>query len=116
MPFGLWTRVGPRKHKFNYIRQVAPMCPHGRTHWRVPQPCPRQSGRGILANTIEASVCCGDAALYQTTVTICSLRTSDLSVGMVRSYDRCVMELAADDDDDNVCIDDVVAMSFCRDK
>jgi len=24
-PFGLWTRVNQRKHKFNHIRQVAPM-------------------------------------------------------------------------------------------
>ena len=34
LPFGLWTRVCRRKHKFNHIRQVAPMCPHGRAHWR----------------------------------------------------------------------------------
>ena len=27
LPFGLWTRMVPRKHKFNSIRQVAPMCP-----------------------------------------------------------------------------------------
>ena len=33
LPFGLWTRVGRRKHKFNRIRQLAPMCPHGRAHW-----------------------------------------------------------------------------------
>jgi len=31
-PFGLWTRVGRRRHKFSRIRQVAPMCPHGRAH------------------------------------------------------------------------------------
>jgi len=43
LPFGLWTRVGRRKHKFNHIRQVAPMCPDGRAHWRQ------------LANTIEPS-------------------------------------------------------------
>ena len=41
MPCGLRTRVGRRKHKFNRIRQVAPMCPHERAHWRK------------LANTIE---------------------------------------------------------------
>ena len=29
LPFGLWTRVGRRKHNFNHIGQVAPMCPHG---------------------------------------------------------------------------------------
>jgi len=26
--FGLWTRVGQRKHMFNRIHQVASMCPH----------------------------------------------------------------------------------------
>jgi len=53
MPFGLWTRVGPRKHKFNRIRQVAPMCPHGKAHWRH------------MANKIESSVCGGDVAMCQ---------------------------------------------------
>jgi len=32
VPFGLWTRVGRRKHEFTCIRQVAPMCPHGKEH------------------------------------------------------------------------------------
>jgi len=36
-------------HKFNRIRQVAPMCPHRRTHCRH------------LANAIEPSVYGGDA-------------------------------------------------------
>jgi len=32
LAFGLWTtRVGRTMRKFNRIRQVAPMCPHGRT-------------------------------------------------------------------------------------
>jgi len=31
LPFRLWTSVGRRMHKFNRSRQVAPMCPHGRT-------------------------------------------------------------------------------------
>ena len=26
------VECGPRKHKFNRIRQVAPMCKHGRAH------------------------------------------------------------------------------------
>jgi len=56
---GLWTRVGRSKNKFNHIRQVTPMCPHGRTHWRH------------LANTFEPSVFCGDAVLCQVTLTIC---------------------------------------------
>jgi len=29
LPFGLWTRVGLGKHRFNRVRRVAPMCPHG---------------------------------------------------------------------------------------
>jgi len=60
LPFALWTRVGRTKHKFNRIRQVAPMCRHGRAHWRH------------LANTIEPSVCGGDAALCQITLTTCA--------------------------------------------
>jgi len=34
LPYRLWTPVGRRMHKFNHIRQVAPMCPYGRTHCR----------------------------------------------------------------------------------
>jgi len=48
LPFGLWTPLGRRMHKFNRIRLVAPMCPYGRTHYRH------------LANTIEPSVCGGN--------------------------------------------------------
>jgi len=42
LPFGLWTWVGRRRHKFNRIRQVVPVCPttlcrdlcrNGRTDW-----------------------------------------------------------------------------------
>ena len=55
-PFGLWTRVGRRKHKFNHISQVAPMCPR----WRH------------LANMTEPSVCSSDAVLCQITLTTCS--------------------------------------------
>jgi len=61
LPFGLWTRVGRRKHKFNHICQVAPLCPHGRAYWRHP------------ANTIEPSVCGGDAVLCEITLTTCLL-------------------------------------------
>jgi len=53
LPFGLWTQVGRRMHKFNCIHQVAPMCPHGRTHCRH------------LANTTEPSVYGGDVASHQ---------------------------------------------------
>jgi len=46
MPFGMWTRVSPRKH-------VLDAGASGRT----------------LANTTELSVCSGDAALCQITLT-----------------------------------------------
>jgi len=36
LPFGLWTLVGRRKHKFYHICQVAPMCPHWRAHLAPP--------------------------------------------------------------------------------
>ena len=45
LQFALWTWMGQRKHKFNRIRQVAPMCPHRWAHSRYP------------ANTIEPFVC-----------------------------------------------------------
>jgi len=54
--FGLWTRMGRRMYKFNRIRQVAPVCPHGKAH-------------RYLANTTEPSICGGDAALCQITLT-----------------------------------------------
>jgi len=49
LPFRLWTWVGRRMHKFNCIRQVASMCPRGRTR------CCH------LSNNIEPSVYGGDA-------------------------------------------------------
>jgi len=49
LPFRLWTRMCRRMHKFNHIRQVAPMCPHGTTR------CFH------LSNNIEPSVYGGDA-------------------------------------------------------
>jgi len=57
LPFGLWTPVGRRKHKFSRIRHVAPMCVHEKAHWRH------------LANTVEPFVCGGDAVLCQVTLT-----------------------------------------------
>ena len=33
LPFGLWSVVGWRKHKFSRICQVAPMCPQ--YHWTI---------------------------------------------------------------------------------
>jgi len=36
LPFRLWTQLGRRKHKFNHIRQMGPMCPHGRAHLAPP--------------------------------------------------------------------------------
>jgi len=48
MLFGIWTRLGPRKH---VLGEGA--------HWRN------------LTNTTEPSVCGGDAACYQITLTTC---------------------------------------------
>jgi len=62
LPFGLWTRVGRRKHKLNHIRQVAPMCQHGRAHWHH------------LANKIELSICGSDVVLCQITLTTCYIK------------------------------------------
>ena len=50
---------GPKEAQVNCIRQVAPMCSHGMAHWHD------------LANTIKPSVCGGDAALCQITLTTC---------------------------------------------
>jgi len=63
LPFVLWTWVCRMKHKFNRIHQVAIMCPRGRAHW-----C-------HLANTIGPSVCSGDVALRQITLTTCCALT-----------------------------------------
>ena len=49
LSFRLLTRVGRRMHKFNRIRQVAPMCPCGRTRCRH------------MSNNIEPFVYGGDA-------------------------------------------------------
>ena len=50
LPFGLWTRVGRRKHKFNHIRKVAPIWNHESTHCRH------------LANTTEPFVYSADVS------------------------------------------------------
>jgi len=63
--FGLWSRVGRKKHSFNRIRHVAPMCHHGRAHWRH------------LANTIKPSVCGGDIKLLRPLVVIVTDNSSD---------------------------------------
>jgi len=53
--FVLWTWMGRRKQKFNRICQVAPW----EAYWRQ------------LGNMIELSVCSGDSALCQITLTTC---------------------------------------------
>jgi len=63
LTFGLWTHVGRRKHKFSYICQVAPMCPHGKAHSHH------------LVNMIEPSVCGGNVVLCQITLTSCFVIT-----------------------------------------
>jgi len=54
----LWTGVGRRKNKFNHICQVAPICPHWMTY------CSH------LVNTIEPSICGGDAVFCRITLTM----------------------------------------------
>ena len=53
LSFWLWARLGIRKHEFNGIRDVAPMCADGTAHCHH------------MANTIQPSVCRGDAAICQ---------------------------------------------------
>jgi len=79
IPFELCTRVGRRKHRFNRIRQMAPMCPHSRVRL-----C-------HLVNTIELSVSGGDAALCQITLTA-SLLIIVFNTCVIM-YDRLVMAL-----------------------
>jgi len=82
MPFGLWTRLGRRNQKFNGIRQMVPMCPHERPHWRH------------LANVIEPSICGSDAALCHITLTTCltpvkqrwRCAAGQVTVGLVSQY------------------------------
>jgi len=57
MPFGIWTRVGPRKHVL-----------HGGAHWRQP------------ANAIEPPMCDGDAAFLSNYVDHLLVFTADCRV------------------------------------
>jgi len=68
---GIVGSGGP-KHSFNRIRQVAPMCPHRMAHWRH------------LANTTEPSVCGGDAALCQITLTTCLSLVRTVALAVIR--------------------------------
>jgi len=70
LPFVLWIRVGRKKHKFNRICQVAPMCPHAMAHWRC------------IANATEPSVCGGNAALCQNALTTCYTAHCRVSLSM----------------------------------
>ena len=57
VPFGLWTRVGRRKHIFNRI-----------SRWRQ---CALIEGRIGATWRTKPSVCCGDAAFCPITLTTC---------------------------------------------
>jgi len=61
MLFGMWICVGPRKHVLD-----------GGADWRH------------LSNITEPSVCRGDVALFQLTLTICSTFVSTGSIERVR--------------------------------
>ena len=85
LPFGLWTRLGQRKHKFNLIHHVALMCPHGRTHCRH------------LANTVVPSICCGNAALCQITLTTCCCYYQHYLFFIITKKDRLFLGFDADE-------------------
>jgi len=59
--FAVWVvdSCALKEAKFNRIRQVVPMCRHGRAHWHN------------LVNTTKPYVCVSDAALCQITLTTC---------------------------------------------
>ena len=61
MPFGFRTRMGPRDH----VLDGGSDPPIGRDKFWG------ENGRPMLANTIEPSVCSGDAVLCQITLTTC---------------------------------------------
>jgi len=97
MPFGLWTRVGPRKHildgggdrhaKGQFLgertcsddtavcsaKMAQPIEMLLRLWTRVGRRKHALHGNTLasLVNTIEPSVCCGDATLCQITLTTC---------------------------------------------
>ena len=56
LPFGLWTQVGRRKYKFNCIRQVAPMGPHGMAQIR--QNRPSVAACGLMSNYSDLLLIC----------------------------------------------------------
>jgi len=57
LPFGLWSQVGRRKHKFNRTRQVAPMFPRGRKHiavtWRIRLNHPSMAAMCLMSNYFD---------------------------------------------------------------
>jgi len=57
LPFGLWSQVGRRKHNFNRIRQVAPMCPRWRKHiavtWRIRLNHPSMAAMSLMSNYFD---------------------------------------------------------------
>jgi len=86
LPFGLWIRVGERKHEFNCICQVAPiclmtlcpeLCKHSLTDQLAIWAVDLVGHIGTTcANTIEPTICCGSASLCQIIFTTCLLSQS----------------------------------------
>ena len=110
MPFGFWTRVGPRNHVLDRVQiplwQGTSLRGEGAARCKILQhfamSCAKRLNRSIcrlacglgwaegsnrirhLASAIEPSVCCGDAALCHITFTTCCLLHS-----FVVLYIRC---------------------------
>ena len=56
LPFGLWTQVGRRKHEFNRICQVAPMCTVSIVFARWHH-CTRRHSAGAVQKWLNQSIC-----------------------------------------------------------
>jgi len=60
LPFGMRTPVGWRRHKFNRICEVTPMCPHGRligTTWQIWLNRPSAAGMRPYVKLLWPLVC-----------------------------------------------------------
>jgi len=72
LPFGFWTRVAGRKHKFNRIRQVGPLClmgGHIGATWRIQLNSPSAAAMRPYVKLLWSLVCTIAAATPTATIT-----------------------------------------------